>query len=113
MLTKLEQRGQTNLDEDSILMYRPATEQISEGYGDNTPQSSSNWHNDFKIPDKFSLQTNQALLSGDRSKITPKMRDEIINSLSGVILQFTITPTPEQYTVVCIKLIQKFPIFKL
>ena len=73
---------------------------------------SENWHNTFDIPEMFSTMTNRAIQSGDRLNITDRMRDEIIRSLSSAMLQYTITPTPEQYTTACKRLIEKFPILE-
>ena len=87
------------------------TLQISSTSPSTTPSSSS-WHVNFVVPEKFSTATNNGLKSGNRLEITNRMRDEIINSLSGSILTYTMRPTPEQYTAICVKLVKRYPILE-
>lgn len=43
---------------------------------------------------------------------TRKARDEVINSLATLIMVHTLRPSPDDYSAVCKKLIQKHPILK-
>ena len=64
------------------------------------------------MPTTFSVMTNAALESGDRLEITDRVRDEIVSSLANSILKFTMRPTPEQYTCVCTKLVETYPVLE-
>ena len=56
--------------------------------------------------------TTTALQSGNRLEVTARVRDEIISSLATSILKFTIRPTPEQYTYICTKPVETYPILE-
>ena len=56
--------------------------------------------------------TNCALHSGNRLEITDRVRDEIVSSLAASILKYTMKPSPQQYTFVCTKLVETYPILK-
>ena len=65
------------------------------------------WAKKIVIPTRFSRETSAGLESG---RITRKARDEIINSLSTLILVYTIHPMPDDYNIVCRNLVKKHPI---
>ena len=67
------------------------------------------WAEQLSIPTRFSSDTTAAIKSGILSK---RARDEIIQSLSTLILVYTNRPSPEDHTIVCRKLIQKYPTLK-
>ena len=69
----------------------------------------ADWAGKLAIPSRFSVETNTALTSG---VLTRKARDEIVNSLSTLILVHTMHPTADDYNTVCTKLIKKHPILK-
>ena len=56
------------------------------------------WAKKIVVPTRFSRETSAGLESG---RITRKARDEIINSLSTLILVYTIHPMPDDYNIVC------------
>lgn len=72
----------------------------------------SNWHLNFEIPSTFSMATNDVLSKGNKLEITDQIRNEIVSSLATSILKFTMTPTSDQYTRVCYKLIESYPILE-
>ena len=67
------------------------------------------WAKKIVITTRFSRETSTGLESG---RITRKARDEIINSLSTLILVYTIHPMPDDYNIVCRNLVKKHPILK-
>ena len=71
---------------------------------------SSDWIHRFKIPQQFSLKTMKALEGNDKMDITSAIRCEIISSIATLIMVHTITPTPEQYTIVSQRLVTEYPI---
>lgn len=58
------------------------------------------------IPTRFSAETTACVKSG---KLSKKARDEIINSLSTMMLVHTSRPSPEDFTVICSRLVEKYP----
>ena len=70
------------------------------------PSPELQWHLNFEIPSKFSVSTENRIKSGLLRK---KNRTEIVQALSAAIILQTKYPTSEQYTSVCLKLIEKFP----
>ena len=56
--------------------------------------------------------TNCAIHSGNRLKISDHVRDEIVSSLAASILKYTIKLSPQQYTFVCTKLVETYPILE-
>ena len=67
------------------------------------------WARKITIPTRFSRETTAALDSG---RITRKARDEIVNSLSTLVLVHTMHPTSDDYNVVCSRLVKKHLILK-
>ena len=61
------------------------------------------------IPTRFSVDTMTVLKEG---VLTSKARDEIITSLSTLIMVHTMRPTPDDYTTVCRRLVEKHPRLK-
>ena len=75
-----------------------------------SPQvQNTQWHLSFEIPTKFSVSTEKRIKSGQLRK---KNRTEIVQALSAAVILHTKYPTSEQYTAVCLKLIEKFPTLK-
>jgi len=72
-------------------------------------ESSSNWHDSFSIPDLncFSPHVRDAVNNGI---ITDKAKREIHQVLRTYITAYMLYPTSEQYTTVCKKLVQKYPV---
>lgn len=70
------------------------------------PNNASQWHLSFEVPNNFSARTEEAISSG---QITKRVRTEIVQSLSSLMLTYTKTPTGEQYNTICLKLIEKYP----
>lgn len=68
-----------------------------------------NWPELIDIPTRFSISTNTSLKSGVPSA---SARDEIIKSLSILILVYTDRPTPEECATICKRLVDKFSILK-
>ena len=54
--------------------------------------------------------TNYAFHSGYRMEISDRVQDEIVSSNAASILKYTMTPLPQQYTFVCTKLEETYPI---
>ena len=69
----------------------------------------TDWAEKLVIPSRFSVGTSAALKSGVPTR---KARDEIVNSLSTLILVHTIRPTSDDYNIICKKLVEKHPILK-
>ena len=67
---------------------------------------------EIDIPTNFSTMTNCALHSGNRLEISDCVRDEIVSSLAASILKYTMKPSPQQYTFICTKLVEKYPILE-
>lgn len=67
------------------------------------------WQLSFQVPINFSARSEEAILSGH---ITKRVRTEIIQSISSLMMIHTKTPTSEQYNTVCRKLIEKYPKLK-
>ena len=53
---------------------------------------------------------NYAHHSGYRMEISDRVQDEIVSSNAASILRYTMKPLPQQYTFVCSKLAETFPI---
>lgn len=68
------------------------------------------WLHKFTIPKRFSKKTIQAM---ERGVITKAVRIEIINSVAIQVLQHTTNPTPEEYTEVCVKLIETYGLWNI
>ena len=66
----------------------------------------ADWAGKFAIPARFSAETTSAIKTGILSK---RARDEIIQSLSTLMLVHTSKPSPDDYSVVCRKLVEKYP----
>lgn len=58
------------------------------------------------IPKRFSVEAMAAIKSGI---LNNKVRDEIISSLSTLMMVHTLKPKPEEYNIVCTKLIMTYP----
>ena len=58
------------------------------------------------IPSRFSAETSTAIKIGILKR---KHRDKIINSLSTLMLVHTSHPTPDDFTTVCRRLVEKYP----
>ena len=71
--------------------------------------SQTDWAGKISIPSRFSVETNTALTSG---VLTSKARDEIVKSLSTLMLVHTMHPTSDDYNTVCSRLIKKHPVLK-
>ena len=67
------------------------------------------WAEKIIIPTRFSAETSAALQSG---VLFQKARDEIVNSLSTLILVHNIRPTSDDYNTVCNRLIKKHTVLK-
>ena len=61
------------------------------------------------IPSRFSAETNALLKTG---MPTRRSRDEIVNALATLILVHTIRPTPNDYNIICKKLVDKHPVLR-
>ena len=74
-----------------------------------TSTSCSRWHHSFSIPDlhSFSPFVKDAI---DNGIVTGRAKREIIQVLRTYITAFTMYPAPEQYTTVCRKLVEKYPL---
>ena len=68
------------------------------------------WLSNFKVPTNFSFNTMKALESNDKSRITSKVRWEIIYNLSTLAMVHTREPTSTEYSQLCEMLIKKYPI---
>ena len=66
--------------------------------------SMSNWAEKLVVPTRFSSNTMTAMKEG---VLTSKARDEIMTSLSTLIMVHTMRPTPDDYTTVCRRLVEK------
>lgn len=71
--------------------------------------TSSTWVHTFKLPERFSRVTTEALENGG---ITKKMRIEIVNMIAFKMLEHTDMPTSEEYSAVSRMLITKHPALK-
>ena len=71
-------------------------------------RASSDWHDNFVIPElhTFSQHVKQAILTG---VVTGRAKREITQVLRTYMTAHTLYPTSEQYTAVCLKLIQIYP----
>ena len=58
------------------------------------------------IPTRFSSETTTAIKSGILKR---RHRAEIVNSLSTLMLVHTSRPTPDDYPMVCRRLVEKYP----
>ena len=61
------------------------------------------------IPKRFSAATTEEMKTG---ALTPKARDEIIHSLATLMMVHTIHPSPQDYNMVCSRLIKTYPLLK-
>ena len=71
--------------------------------------SQDQWHHNFEIPANFSTRTEEAITTG---RLTKRIRTEMIQSLSCLVMIHTKSPSSEQYNLVCRKLIEKYPTLK-
>lgn len=69
----------------------------------------ASWAEKLIIPRRFSVVTNEAMKSG---VLTPRARDEIVNSMATLMMVHTIRPTPNDYNTVCLRLIKAHPILR-
>ena len=67
----------------------------------------SNWAEQLTIPKRFSTATNKAIKTG---MLSSKAQDEIIHSLSTLIMVHTVKPSPDDYNTVCLRLIKAYPL---
>ena len=69
---------------------------------------SCDWHISFQLPAKntFSWSVQKAI---DTGVISSKARREIVQVLRTLISRYTKYPTSDQYTIICQKLVEKFP----
>ena len=63
----------------------------------------------FVIPRRFSAETTQAVKT---RVLNQKARDEIISSLTTLILVHTKRPKPNDFTTICRRLVAKYPTLK-
>ena len=70
---------------------------------------ADNWAGKLNMPKRFSTETMTAIKSGI---LNNRVRDEIVNSLSTLMMVHTVKPTPEEYNTVCTKLITTYPVLK-
>lgn len=79
--------------------------------GDDATLDTSDWHVKFLIPDlrSFSHHVKDTVTTG---LITARARKEIIQVLRTYMTAYTVRPTPEEYTTVCRKLVEKYPSLK-
>ena len=63
----------------------------------------------FKLPERFSRQTMQAIAE---KVITKRARTEIISTMAGEMWRYTETPSSSEYNGVCQLLLKKFPCLK-
>lgn len=75
-----------------------------------SPSTSSHWIQDFKLPTQFSLKTMKALSGSNKMEITRAVRCEIISSISTLVMVHTISPTPEEKTILAQRLVAEYPI---
>lgn len=73
-------------------------------------RSGADWADQLTIPTRFSEETTSFIKSGGIP--SKKARDEIIQSLSTLMLVYTDRPTPDDYSIVCRKLVEKYPTLK-
>ncbi len=71
-------------------------------------QNSSNWHLDFKVPDKDKFGYTAAAAIED-GHLTSSAKRKIISLMRSLIIPHTLYPTAEQYVTVCAKLVEKHP----
>ena len=76
----------------------------SDDENDDVPPDDKDWAYKLTIPTRFSTRTMKAVQTG---VLTPSARVEITNSLSTLILVHTTRPKPEDYKVVCRRLVEK------
>jgi hypothetical protein len=69
----------------------------------------SDWTGSFTVPTRFSTSTSNAIKC---NTLTSKSRDEIVNAMSTCMLIHTLTPTPDDISVCCKKMISKHPTLK-
>ena len=74
-------------------------------------QDQENWHLTFKVPDKHSLG-HTVCEAIDTGKVSNGARRRITSLLKNLMLQYTLRPTPTQYTAVCNILVKKYPKLK-
>lgn len=77
-----------------------------------TSSTPSTWLHTFKLPERFSRATTEAIERGEKGDVTKKMRIEIVNMIAFKMLEHTERPTSEEYTVVSRMLITKHPVLK-
>ena len=72
------------------------------------PAADPQWHLNFRIPElqTFSSFVRDAVKTG---VVSSRARREIVQVLRTYVIAHTITPTSEQYTTVCRRLIAKYP----
>ena len=75
----------------------------------NEPVASTSWAYNLSIPTRFSSATMESI---ETKVLTGKARDEIIASLSTVMLLYTTTPTSSDYNIICDRLVKKIPVLK-
>ena len=75
---------------------------------DSSSVSDPQWHLSFKIPElqTFSTFVRDAVRTG---VVSARARREIVQVLRTYVTAHTITPTSEQYTTVCRRLVAKYP----
>lgn len=61
------------------------------------------------VPDQFSRATMERLR---RKEVTDASRNEIISAIAIPLYQQTMYPKPEEYTTICKKLVEKYPVLK-
>ena len=69
-------------------------------------RSSSDWHKTLQMPTGFSTRTMDCISTGI---ITHAARTEIVQTLATLIWTHTHYPSPDQYNVVCAKLVEVYP----
>ena len=71
--------------------------------------SASCWAHNITIPSRFSRPTMKCIEEGI---LTSASRDEVVNSLSTLMMLHTVTPTSTDYTIVCERLVKAIPCLK-
>ena len=74
-----------------------------------TNRAKTDWAVNLPIPTRFSAETMSCIESG---VLTKKARGEIVHSLSILMLVHTNRPSPDDYTIVSRRMIQRYPSLK-
>ena len=69
----------------------------------------ADWADKVTLPPRFSTGTTAAIETGI---LTPRHRDEIVNSVAHIMLSYTIKPSGTEYHTICRRLVQQYPTLK-